>query len=338
MRLVGSPFALRFLASSALPDMPLSARSRLESLALIERLVGRGLSVVSACGAVGVGRATYYRWRSRLAVGGVMALADGRAGGRRRRLAPVRSRIRSVVVELRSSYPVGKEKLRVLLARRGLVVSASSVQRVLSELFERGVVRRIGYPSGSVRRRQAARRAHALRKRSGVKPSGPGELVQVDTLHEYSLLGKPRFQFTAVDPTLRWLHAQAFRRASSANAERFLESLIAALPFELKSVQVDNGSEFMGAFERACSRMGIGLYTIPPGMPKANAMVERAQRTCREEFYAFEAPTLTSEEQERALSGWVHYFNHIRPHQALAYKTPAEYARERNHPDLSQLA
>ena len=108
------------------------------------------------------------------------------------------------------------------------------------------------------------------------------------------------------------MHAQAFKRASSANAERFLESLIAALPFELKSVQVDNGSEFMGAFERACSRLGIGLFTIPPGMPKANAMVERAQRTCREEFYAFEAPTLTSEEQAGALSGWVRYYNHVR--------------------------
>lgn len=264
-------------------------------------------------------------------------MVDGRAGGRRRRLAPVRSRIRSVVVELRSSCPVGKEKLRVLLARRGLVVSASSVHRVLSELFERGLVRRLGYPSGSVRRRQAARRAHALRKRSGVKPGGPGELVQVDTLHEYSLLGKPRFQFTAVDPTLRWLHAQAFRRASSVNAERFLESLIVALPFEFKSVQVDNGSEFMGAFERACSRLGIGLYTIPPGMPKANAMVERAQRTCREEFYAFEAPTLSVEEQRAALRAWVNYYNHVRPHQALAYRTPAEYARERNPRDLSQL-
>src|SRR5690606_36108765 len=167
---------------------------------------------------------------------------------------------------------------------------------------------------------------------------GPGELVQVDTLHEYSLLGKPRFQFTAVDPTLRWLHAQAFRRASSANAERFLESLIAALPFELKSVQVALGSESMGAFERACSRMGIGLYTIPPGMPTANAMVERAQRRCQEEIYACEAPTLTSEEQERALSGWGHYFSHSRPHRARAYKAPAEYARERTHPDLSQLA
>src|SRR5690606_4805080 len=198
MRLVGSPFALRFLASSALPDLPLSARLRFESLALVERLVGRGLSVVGACAAVGVGRATYYRWRSRLAVGGVMALSDGRAGGRRRRSAPVRSRIRPVIVELRSCYPVGKEKLRVLLARRGLEVSASSVHRALSELFERGVVRRMGYPSHSVRRRQAARRAHALRKRSGVKPGGPGELVQIDTLHEYSLLGQPRFQFTAV--------------------------------------------------------------------------------------------------------------------------------------------
>ena len=301
-------------------------------MALVERLVGRGLSVVGACAAVGVGRATYYRWRSRLAVGGVMALTDGRAGGRRRRAAPVRSRIRPVIVELRSCYPVGKEKLRVLLARRGLEVSASSVHRALSELFERGVVRRMGYPPHSVRRRQAARRAHALRKRSGVKPGGPGELVQIDTLHEYSLLGQPRFQFTAVDPTVRWLHAEVFKRPTSANAERFLEGLIAALPFEIRSVQVDNGSEFMGAFERACGRLGIDLFTIPPGMPKANAMVERAQRTCREEFYAFEAPTLTRAEQAEALSGWVHYFNHIRPHQALAYQTPAEYARDRNLP------
>ncbi len=72
------------------------------------------------------------------------------------------------------------------------------------------------------------------------------------------------------------------------------------------------------------------LYTIPPATPKANGMVERAQRSSREEHYAHEPPCLTLTEERIALASFVHHYNHYRPHQALAYQTPNEYHHARN--------
>src|SRR5690606_20885418 len=94
----------------------------------------------------------------------------------------------------------------------------------------------------------------------------------------------------AVDPVTRVAHAQLYKSLTSKSAREFLAELIAALPFPLRSVQVDNGSEFKGAFEAACAELGVPLYTIPPRTPKANAKVERLHRTFRDEHYAFEPP------------------------------------------------
>lgn len=338
MRLIGSPSALRWLARRSWPDVPASARERLELVSLVERLTELGHSVSRACHLVGVPRANYYRWRARLAAFGVNGLRDGRAGSKRRRHAPVRSLITERVWDARQRYPLGKEKLRVVLAREGIMVSSSTIHRVLTGLFERGALQRIGYAQRSTgKRRRAAKRAHAQRKASGVKPLATGQLVQIDTLHEGSLLGRPRYQFTAQDPTTKWLHAELYSRASSGNAASFLRGLLASAPFEISSVQVDNGSEFKGRFEAACQARNIAECLIPPASPRANGMIERAQRTFREEHYAYEPACLNLEQERAALAAYVHYYNHIRPHQALDYQTPAEYAKNRNLHKLSQL-
>lgn len=331
MRVVALPGEVQWLARRSWPDLSESARRRFEAVARVELLVRAGVKPSRACRAAGVSRASYYRWRKRLRQFGAASLRDGRADGKRRRYAPVRSMISARVERLRQRYPLGKEKLRVLLAREGIVVSSSSVQRVLNGLFERRVIERIGYRNRHTgKMRRAAKRAHAQRKTSKVRPLEPGEFVQIDTLHENSMRGRRRFQFTAQDPTTKWLHAELYTSASSRNAGRFLAELVNAMPFEVQSVQVDNGSEFRGEFEKRCQERGIAEYTIPPATPKANGMIERTQRASREEYYAYEPPSLDLKGERAALADFVHYYNHTRPHQALGYLTPAEYAKARN--------
>src|SRR5690606_14842020 len=95
----------------------------------------------------------------------------------------------------------------------------------------------------------------------------PGDLIQVDTLHERRM-GAPRFQFTAVDPVTRVAHAQLYPSPSSPNARAFLEEIRSALPLPMKSIQVNNGGGFRGAFEADCEQYAIPLYTIQPRSPK----------------------------------------------------------------------
>ena len=58
--------------------------------------------------------------------------------------------------------------------------------------------------------------------------------------------------------------------------------------------------------------------------PKLNGRVERANRTHTEEFYeVYELPWTVASLNVR-LREWEQVYNHIRPHWALDYLTPAQ--------------
>ena len=329
MRLTAFPSGFyRLAATGAVHADSVEAR-RAAVITGIDRARKRGLTVVEACGVFGLAKATYYRWKARLKRLGVAGLRALRSGNRRKRFAPVRSWVRELVVQERMLQPGGKRQIHYRLLLRGFRVSLSTVGRVLRELFDRKVLLRLGYRKRNKVLSSAAKRAHALRKKSGVRAAGPGDLVQVDTMQERSL-ERARFHFTAVDPTTKVVHARLLPSATSRNAKVFLLELAAALPFPLRSIQVDNGSEFKGEFEAACAELGIKLFTIPPRSPKWNGMVERMQRTFRDEHYAFESDFLSREEQQAALQAYVHYYNHGRIHSAIGDVPPMEYAEKWN--------
>jgi len=97
------------------------------------------------------------------------------------------------------------------------------------------------------------------------------------------------------------------------------------MPFAIKAIQVDGGSEFMAQFEEACQRRGIGLFLLPPRSPKLNGVVERAHRTHAEEFYEVVDSDFTVADLREKLLQWEVISNTVRPHQALGYLTPQEF-------------
>ena len=59
------------------------------------------------------------------------------------------------------------------------------------------------------------------------------------------------------------------------------------MPFEIKGIQTDNGSEFLGEFSKALKKKDIKHYFNYPGYPKWQAYVERMKRTLQEEFVMY---------------------------------------------------
>jgi transposase InsO family protein len=329
VRVLGLPSGFRVAAARSPQDVPADARSRALAVAWIDERRRRGATRNEACRILGVSSRSYTRWRAILRRDGVRALAH-RAARSRRRVPWRRREVREAVERLRQQHPCGKEKLAVLLAREGIVVSASTVGRVLRELMNRGRIHRIGWrPRRHWRTRPT--RPHARRQRPFERAQQPGELIQIDTLHEYSTL-QARYHFSAVDPTRKFAHARLFDRASSRSAEDFLRECVERWPDRIRSVQVDNGSEFHGAFERACADLGLELVTIPPSRPQRNGCVERLQRTFRDEHYAYEPASPDLATANAHLDIYLHYYNHHRPHHTLHLKTPMEYAPPRNPP------
>ena len=61
--------------------------------------------------------------------------------------------------------------------------------------------------------------------------------------------------FTARDVVSRWDVIEAHTRATATTAAGFLDRLLLRMPFPVKAIQVDGGSEFQAAFETECQRL-----------------------------------------------------------------------------------
>jgi len=234
----------------------------------------------------------------------------------------------NAVLKLREEYPRwGKDKLVILLRREGFDCSASTVGRILHRLKERGV---LGEPVPnhiSARKRQW-QRPYAVRKPKEYVAKEPGDIVEVDTLDVRPLPGVILKHFTARDIISRWDVLEAHTRATSHTASGFIDTLLKRMPFPVKAIQVDGGSEFQDAFEKECQRRGIKLFVLPPRSPKLNGHVERAQRTHTEEFYEVTDTSFEMPELNRSLLKWEGVYDTVRPNQALGYLTPQEYLEQ----------
>lgn len=89
----------------------------------------------------------------------------------------------------------------------------------------------------------------------------------------------------------------------------------------------DNGSEFQGEFEKACSKLNILQIYSRPYTPKDNPALERFNSTIQHEWLDFSLVGLDDIlEANLDLTTWLVKYNSYRPHEALDLDTPLEYA------------
>jgi putative transposase len=303
--------------------MPVHARqlSRIHDLSptAAERLkmvnCARRYGAAHAAEIFGVSLATVYRWQQRFDPTDLRSLEN-----RSRRPKQTRKR----VLAAREQYPRwGKAKLRSVLLLAGHSLSESTIGRILTSLKRRDLL--IEPAMMPVRRRRAPRPYATRTPVDQRRPTVPGALLQVDTMHLRPLPGTELRQFTAVDVVSRWAVTEARTRATAGTATDFLGDLLERMPFPVQAIQVDGGSEFMASFETTCADLGIDLFVLPPRSPKLNGHVERLNGTARREFWECYAGDLDLPSVQSALRAWVDEYNHFRPHQALGHLTPAAF-------------
>jgi len=305
------------------PELSPKERDRLRAIILWDET--RDVSLV--CKTFGTSRATLYRWLKRYDPKDIRSVKDKSRRPKRVRKPRWSYELIIAVKGLRQLYPRwGKEKLVVLVGKEGFKTSASTVGRIIAYLKHRGD---LVEPKGNcISAKRRAKRPYAVRKPKDYEATAPGDIVQVDTLDIRPTPGVILKQFTARDVISKWDVMEARVRATSRTAKEFLDTVERNMPFSVRAIQVDGGSEFYSDFEQECQRTGIKLFVLPPKSPKLNGCVERAQRTHTEEFYEVNDCSWTVPELNKELSHWNYIYNCVRPHQALGYRTPLQFLKD----------
>jgi len=289
------------------------------------------------CRHFGISPQTFYRWKRRYNEKHLASLEDRTHRPWRVRQPTWTEEQVTAVLKIREEYPRwGKDKLSVLLSGRGYSLSVSMVGRILTYLKRRGILRE-PIPNHVSARKHQRPRPYAIRKPKDYQPTQMGDMVQLDTLDIRPLPGLVLKHFTAHDVVSKWNVIDVRRSASAKTASEFLDTLGERMPFPIKAIQVDGGSEFQALFEMECQRRGIKLFVLPPRSPKLNGGVERAHRTHTEEFYEITGNSFDLAEIRSELLEWERIYNTVRPHQALGYLTPLTFLQQKERRHVSPI-
>jgi putative transposase len=308
----------------SLPAAPALSREAKKRLAWFD--YARTHSVSQTCRHFGIARSLFYYWQPRYDPRDLSQIECRSSRPRRVRQRQWTAAEVEAVRQAREQYPRwGKQKLAVVLARRGIHLCVATVGRILTDLKRRGLLVEPRRIRATARTRHP--RPHARRKPKGaaLPRDVPGALIELDTMRLYPAPGVVRYQFTAVDVASRYGVVGVRGTATARTAKEFLAEAHARFPFDIKAIQIDGGSEFMAAFEAECQDARTPLGVLPPDSPKLNGHVERANRTHREESWEcyegdLDLPTISA-----ALRIWEDVYNSDRPHHALGLRTPAEF-------------
>lgn len=94
------------------------------------------------------------------------------------------------------------------------------------------------------------------------------------------------------------------------------------------TIKVDNGSEFISkVMDKWAYERGVELDFSRPGKPTDNAKVESFNGRFRQECLNLHW-FLSLEDAKAKIEAWRRDYNEYRPHSALQWMTPAEFARQ----------
>jgi len=300
---------------------------RTKLVRLWDNLKAKSISDAEIANITSLSRASYYRFKRSLVRYGSLGLLPKSRRPNNVRQSSVSKGIITLVYNLRVVNPTyGKAKIAVILRRDyDIKISESTVGRILKKLMDSHKIKR-SISALRVRRRRRFN-SHAKSWSYDMKPKAPGEMVQIDhmTVVKHGVSMK---HFQAWDPITKVIVADVTSNATSMAAAKFLRKMLDYMPFTVKSVQVDGGSEFMKHFEEECQKLNIELYVLPPKRPQYNGGVERGNRIFREEFYAKKIYASSIEAFRHHLSKAVHKYNDYRPHSSLKGLTPFEYTNK----------
>jgi putative transposase len=231
----------------------------------------------------------------------------------RSRRAPdteLRGRLRELANERRR---FGYRRLFVLLRREG---EPSGINRIYRLYCEEGL---------TVRKRKARRKAVGTRAPILVE-ARPNARWSLDFVHDQFANGQRFRVLNVVDDVTR--ECLAAIPDTSISGRRVARELTALIERRGKPAMIvsDNGTELTSnAILRWCSEHRIEWHYIAPGKPIQSGFIESFNGRMRDELLN-ETMFRNLIHARIVIAAWAADYNTERPHSALDYRTPADYA------------
>jgi len=268
-----------------------SPQARREAVGML--MTERAMGVTRACGLVGISRSVF-RYESKRAEANVQLTA----------------RLAALAAEKRR---YGYRRLHVLIRREGHVVNWKRLYRLYRD-------------AGLAVRRRKRKRIGPVERRPLPKPTMPNVSWSMDFVSDGLANGRRLRCLTIVDDCTR--ECLAIEVDTSLPGTRVAATLdrLAELRGLPQSITVDHGPEFEGQVLDAWAyAQGVRLAFIRPGKPVENAYIESFNGRLRDECLN-EHWFMNMAHARSVIERWRLEYNTERPHSALGYLTPAQYA------------
>ena len=274
----------------------------------------------TACRALGVSPAWYYKWR------------DGDPSPRRARRAALAAQVARLFAAHHGRY--GSPRITAELRAAGWRVSENTVAALMREQGLRArPPRRCRHTTRPGRGRWRAPDLVGRRfAADGLNRRWYGDGTEIATgegkLHLASVLDMGSRRIVGFALSEHHDAELAYGALAMAVAVRGGREVIAGVV-----LHTDQGSEYTArSFRAACTRCGITQSMGRPGSALDNAVIESWHSTVEFELRRLER-FATKAEARAKVAAWIEEYNHDRRHSALGMLSPIAYERSGNTPD-----
>jgi transposase InsO family protein len=303
-----------------------SAKFRLKVIKFSEEY-----GITGAVKAYGVSKASIMRWKQSLKKnkGKLESLIPKSQAPHRKRQMQLDYRIVNFIKELRENHHrLGKEKLKIFIDK---FCSAHNIKTISVSTIGK-IIKRNNFffqPHGRIYHGYKYKRKINYKTKVKKSPHNqPLGYVEIDTISSF-INGLKFYTFNAVDIKSRFQFSYCYKNNSSATALDFLLKLKTVFPYVtgIKTVQTDNGHEYMGKFHDYLEKEAINHNFIYHRCPKINGYVERANRSLREEFldHYIDLAIENLNDFNHKLMQHLVWFNTKRPHFSLGNISPISF-------------
>lgn len=291
---------------------------------LVRRVVEMGWPACHVAEAMGVSRATAYKWLGRYREEGQDGLAD-RSSRPYRQPRRLPQHVEERVLAVRRHQRWGPHRLSAVLQLPRSTIYAVLVRAGCSRLadFDRITKQPIRYV-----RERPGELLHIDIKKLGRIPLGGGHRVRGRAQGGW---GKQRMGYdylhVAIDDASRLAYVQALPNERGDTAVAFLRAANAfflSRGVRVERVLTDNGSAYVSsAFRSAIVELGMRHKRTRPRRPQTNGKAERFNRTLAEEW-AYARAYISNQARLDILPRWLYRYNVRRPHTALGGLSPLD--------------